>query len=82
MELRLMELMGVVGGRVSFTTVLGFSVKVLWVGEVVARRLWERPMLGESGSVGAARLVPRVSWWSGVGSGVGGRCAAGMVSLR
>lgn len=51
------------------------------VGEVVARRLLERPKLGESGSVGAARLVPRVSWWSGVGSGVGGRRATGMVSL-
>ncbi len=50
-------------------------------GEVVARRLMARPKLGESGSVGAARLVPRVSWWSGVGSGVGGRRVTGMVSL-
>lgn len=50
--------------------------------EGVASRLLARPVLGESGSVGAPRLMPRVSWWSGVGSGVGGRRTAGMVSLR
>lgn len=52
---------------------------------MVVGRLAARIAVGESGSlVGAGRLLPWVvrAGWSGVDSGVGGRLAVGMVSLR